>query len=309
LPGVTALNDHLVQIEADGDAIAGISTVVQIISITVVVHVDVIAVVPIAGPVFWPRVNQTEPIAAILETAVAANIHHGETVDAEPVILAIVGTETVIGNAVAVVTAALLPGAVLRLPAMCTITLPSDLLDVHLSRGASLCGPGVLLLTLLALLILPPSGLLLLLLLALLILLPFGLLLLLLLALLILPPSGLLLLLLLALLILLPSGLLLLLLLALLILLPSGLLPLLLPLLPPGLLFLFCRVVPLLTLLALLILLSSGLLLLFRGVVLLLMLLPRLILLPIGLRLVLSCRPGLLLLLLLILRFILLLLA
>src|ERR1019366_606434 len=90
-----------------------------------------------------------------------ANKHHGKTVHAEPVILAIVGTETGIWNAIAVVTAALLPGAVLRLPVMCTITLPSDLLLAYLSRAPLLCRPVALLLTLLALLTLLPSGLLL----------------------------------------------------------------------------------------------------------------------------------------------------
>ncbi len=43
----TALDERLVQVEADGNAIAGISAVIQIISIAVVVHVYVIAVVPI----------------------------------------------------------------------------------------------------------------------------------------------------------------------------------------------------------------------------------------------------------------------
>jgi hypothetical protein len=180
---VTALDERLVQVEADGNAIAGMSAVVQIVSVAVVVHVHVIAVVPIVCPVLWPRVNQTEPIATVLEAAMPANIHHGESVDPELVILAIVATETIIRNAVAVVTAALLPGAVLRLPAMCTITLPSNLLLAYVLRAALLCGPVVLLL---ALLILLPSGLLLLsrrvvlllTLLALLILLPSGLLLL-----------------------------------------------------------------------------------------------------------------------------------
>ena len=44
---VTALDELLVQVEADGNAIAGISAVVQIISITVVVHIYVVAVVPV----------------------------------------------------------------------------------------------------------------------------------------------------------------------------------------------------------------------------------------------------------------------
>jgi len=203
---ITAL---LIQVEADGNAISGISAVEQIISITVVVHVDVIAVIPIAGPVFWPRVNQTEPIPAVLEPALPTNIHHGETVDAELMRLAIGATETAIRNSIAVVTTTLLPGAMLRLPTLGTIPLPSDLLLMYLRWASLLGGPVVLLLTLLILL---PSGLLLprrvalllTLLLLLLIVLPRGLLLILfcrvvlllpLLALLILLPSSLLLLL------------------------------------------------------------------------------------------------------------------
>jgi hypothetical protein len=80
------------------------------------------------------------------------------------VILAIVATETVIRNAVTVVAAAFLPVAVLGLPVMCTITLPSDLLFACLSGAPLLCRPVVLLLALLALLILLASRLLLLLL-------------------------------------------------------------------------------------------------------------------------------------------------
>ena len=137
------------------------------------------------------------------------NIHHGETVDAELVRLAIVATEPVIRNAVAVVTATLLPGMVLRLPTVSTITLPSDLLLMYLRWASLLGGPVVLLLTLPILLssgLLLSSGIVLLLtlLLLLLIVLPRSLLLILfcrvvlllpLLALAILLPSGLLLLL------------------------------------------------------------------------------------------------------------------
>lgn len=183
----------------------------------------------------------------------SADIPYLEIGEAEPVVLAIVDTKTVFRNAITTVTAALLPGAVLGLPAMCTRTLPGDLLLADLSRAPSLRGPAVLLLTLLPLLILLPSGLLLLLL------------------------SGgvgllLLLLTLLPLLVLLAPGLplfcgvvLLLTLLALLILLAPGLL-------------LFCGIVLLLALLPLLILLPARLL--FRGVVLWLALALLILLLP-----------------------------
>ena len=134
----------------------------------------------------------------------SADIPYREIVDAEPVILAIVATETVVRNSVTVVTAALLPSAVLRLPATCTITSPCNLLLAYLCWTPPLCSNVVPLLTLL---ILPRRGLLLLLL-------PCGVgLLLTLLALLVLLPSGLLLfccvvllLTLLALLVLLPLG-------------------------------------------------------------------------------------------------------
>jgi len=199
-----------------------------------------------------------------------ADIPYREVVDAEPVILAIVATETVVRNPVAVVAPALLPSAVLRLPATCTITSPRNLLLPYLCWTPSLyCNivPSLTLLVLsrrgLLLLLLPCGVGLLLTLLALLVPLPLGLLLLFcrvvpLLTLLLLPRRGLLLLLL-------PRGVGLLL----------TLLALLVPL-PLGLLLLFCRVVPLL---ALLVLLPLGLLLLCRVVLPLALL----VLLPLGL--------------------------
>jgi len=68
-----------------------------------------------------------------------ANIHHWQAIDAEPMTLAVVAAETGIRNVVAMVTAALLPVAVFGLPVMCTITPPSGLLYLHLSRAPLLC--------------------------------------------------------------------------------------------------------------------------------------------------------------------------
>ena len=85
------------------------TAVVQIIAVAAEVHVHVVAVVPIIGPVFRPRIDQAEPIASVLEAALPADVCHGKTVDAEFVGLAIGTTETVIRNAIAGVAAALLP--------------------------------------------------------------------------------------------------------------------------------------------------------------------------------------------------------
>ena len=112
-----------------------------------------------------------------------ANVPYGKSVDAESVILAVVASEAVIWNTVAGVTAALLPGAVLRLPVVRAVALPGNLLLVRLSWTPLLCRLVLLLLALYSVLILSHSCLLLLfrevilsllLLMSLLILLPLG---------------------------------------------------------------------------------------------------------------------------------------
>jgi hypothetical protein len=77
------------------------------------------------------------------------------------VVLTIVAAETVIWDTVAVVTATLLPSAVLGLPAPRAIVLPGNLLLVRLRWIPLLCRPVVRLLTLLSLLFLLRPGLLL----------------------------------------------------------------------------------------------------------------------------------------------------
>jgi len=93
---------------------------------------------------------------------VPANVPYGKSVDAESVILAVVASEAVIWNTVAGVAAALLPGAVLRLPVLRAVALPGSLLLVRLSWTPLLCRLVVLLLALYSVLILSHSCLLLL---------------------------------------------------------------------------------------------------------------------------------------------------
>ncbi len=122
------LDAHSVQINGNGDAIAGIPSVAQVIAVARVEDIHIIVVVPVAGPVFRPRVNQTEPIASVLEAWVSAHDNYGVAVDAERVTRTKVAIVAVVGNAVAIVTAALLPIAVLGLPVMRTMLLPVTLL-------------------------------------------------------------------------------------------------------------------------------------------------------------------------------------
>ena len=87
--------------------------IVKIISVTDIVDIDIIAFVPVVCPVFRPRVNETEPITAILEPGISTDNQKRLTVDAEPVAPAKVAIKMIFRNAVAAVAAALLPCAVL----------------------------------------------------------------------------------------------------------------------------------------------------------------------------------------------------
>ena len=72
-----------VHVNIDSDAIARIPAVVQVIAVARVVDVDVIVVIPIAGPVFRPGIGKAEPIAAVLKAGIAADDYHGIAVNPE----------------------------------------------------------------------------------------------------------------------------------------------------------------------------------------------------------------------------------
>ena len=103
-----------------------IPAVVEVIPVVEVIDVNIIRLVPGVSPVFWIWVNETEPIAIVLEARIPAHHHEGEAIDAEPVTSTTVAAEIVVRNAVAVVAAALLPSAVLELPAVGSMLLPGD---------------------------------------------------------------------------------------------------------------------------------------------------------------------------------------
>jgi hypothetical protein len=130
---VHALDEPLVHVDADCNSIAWMPAVVQVVSVIRIIDIYIIAVVPVVGPIFGPRVNEAEPKAAVLEAGIPTNNQDGKTIDAEPVITPKMPTEAVLRNAVAGVTAALPPVTVLGLPAMCATLLPSAPLFAFLS--------------------------------------------------------------------------------------------------------------------------------------------------------------------------------
>ena len=140
---------------------AGVPRVVHVVAIVNVIHINVVGFVPVRCPVSRPRVNDTEPIAAVLEAWEPANQFEGEAVDAESVAPTIVATEIRVRNAVAVIATSLTPSAVVGLPIACPMSLPSGTLHLLLLRRDPLL-PGFHLLGRL-LLLLPVLGLLLLL--------------------------------------------------------------------------------------------------------------------------------------------------
>ena len=178
LQSIKLLDACSVQINGNGDSIAGVPSVVQVIAVSRVVDIHIIVVVPVVGPVFRPRVNQTEPIASVLKARVSAHDDYWVAVDAERVTRTKVAIVAVVGNSVAIVTAALLPIAVLGLPVMRPMLLPvalllaflpallllglhSDLLHMGLLLGPLLLLLCALVLLLMLLLILLPLDLLL----------------------------------------------------------------------------------------------------------------------------------------------------
>ena len=110
--------------DADRDSDVGKPAVKQVVTVVHVGHVNIVVVVPVIAPVFRPRVNQTDPIAVILEAREAAYNQEGQAVNAETMVRPKVSAEPVVRDAVAVVATALLPGAVVRIPVLGSMLLP-----------------------------------------------------------------------------------------------------------------------------------------------------------------------------------------
>ena len=111
----------------------------HVISVIDVVHIDIVGAVPDGRPGFRAGINHTKPEASELETRGTFDYDDGYIVDAKPVSTAKMGAEAIFRNAVSVVAAAFVPGVMLTLPIVRTLTLPDVLPDI--------AGPGSDLLT------------------------------------------------------------------------------------------------------------------------------------------------------------------
>jgi hypothetical protein len=91
---------------------------VKVIAVIDVGYVDVIGVVPVIRPGLGPRVNETDPIAVVLEAGISSNNKEGLVIDSELMSRSEISTVPVVGDAVPVVAAALLPIAMVGVPVM-----------------------------------------------------------------------------------------------------------------------------------------------------------------------------------------------
>jgi hypothetical protein len=122
---------------ADRQADTRIPAVVHVVPIVLVDHVNVVGLVPVICPIAGPWVNKAEPIATVLKAGISADNHVRLAEDDEPMAGAKVARVTVVWNAVAVVSAALLPRAVVRLPVSRSMSLPCCVLDTLLLLGVA----------------------------------------------------------------------------------------------------------------------------------------------------------------------------
>lgn len=115
--------------DIDRDSRGGIPAVIEVVAVVNVIDVDIVIVVPVVAPRIWPGIDGADPVAFVLKARVSADNQEGEGVDAETVAWAKVSAIAVIRDAIPVISAALLPGAVIGLPVLRAVLLPGALPD------------------------------------------------------------------------------------------------------------------------------------------------------------------------------------
>ena len=103
---------------------ARMTTVAKVVAVVHVIDINIVGLIPVGSPGFWPRINNREPEAAVLEAGASIDDQHGRAVDAEIVSAAKVFMESLCGNAIARVASAIMPRAVVTSPILRTLTRP-----------------------------------------------------------------------------------------------------------------------------------------------------------------------------------------
>jgi hypothetical protein len=122
------------QRDVDCDGNSRMLSVEHVISVIDIVHIDIVSSVPNRRPSFRTRINHAKPEASELETRGTLDHYDWYVVDPKPVSTAKMRTEAIVRNAVSVVAAAFVPGAMLTLPIVCTLALPDVLPYIARSR-------------------------------------------------------------------------------------------------------------------------------------------------------------------------------
>lgn len=99
----------------------------EVIAVVLVADINIVRVIPVVTPISWPRVDQAEPVPFVLEAGEPADNHEWEASNPETVTCAEESAVTRLRDAVAVVSAALLPAPVIRLPVIRAMVLPGAL--------------------------------------------------------------------------------------------------------------------------------------------------------------------------------------
>lgn len=98
--------------------------VVEVIAVVDVVDVNVVGFIPGGRPIFRQRIYDAQPKTVVLESRVTADHHDRVVVDMKPVGAAEVHAESVFGDAVAAISAAVVPGVMFALPVVGAMNFP-----------------------------------------------------------------------------------------------------------------------------------------------------------------------------------------
>ena len=105
-------------------------SVIHVVSVVDVIHIDIISSVPDRRPGFRAGINYTKPEAPELETRGTFDHHNWYVVDPKPVSTAKMCPKMILWNAIPVVAATFVPGPMFMLPVVCALALPDVLPDV-----------------------------------------------------------------------------------------------------------------------------------------------------------------------------------